>query len=167
MREAQVEHTERQTPGALTAELRETQRTARSLLRLVRRAEDAPDGVVESLEDFAEADIPRAKELARAALAGVVPEEGILILWRRAKQAFHAAAPAVMDMYFEKMEKGSGSPYSERLLVEAMKGMGMMVPGEPVSEKDRETGMSSEDVQGLSNEELMERLRAGAGFGES
>lgn len=145
-----------------TAELRDTQRSARALLALVDHdaLTDLEGGsdVLESLEQFAQAKIPTARALARAALVGAIESHGIYILWTRARKAFMAAAPAVMDMFLEKMEKGHDCKYSERLLVEAMKGTGMLTVSEPVSDEDRQRMITDEELKQLSDEELRERL---------
>ena len=152
------------TPGDLTKELRTTQKTTPALLGLIRLQENPDPDVIQTLEMYEDAHIPRARALARAAFAGAIPAEGIMILWRRAKLAFHAAAPSVMDMYLTKMELGHRCPFSERLLVEAMKGMGILQPTAPVDDEARVKELTSSEVKSMSNDDLMEQLRVEAGF---
>jgi hypothetical protein len=163
-------HTDNANPADFTQELRSTQRSAKALLSIIDteavRNIGLDDQAVEELEAFAEAKIPTARALARAALVGAVDSNGIYLLWSRARKAFMAAAPAVMDMFPEKMEKGPGCRYSERLLVEAMKGTGMLTQSEPVNEDDRAAMMTNEEVRGLSDEDLRRKLLGGTRDGD-
>ncbi len=145
-----------------TKELRETQKSARALLSLVDHeivADMGGEDVVEALEQFTSVKIPSARALARAALVGAIEGQQVYILWSRARKAFMAAAPAVMDMFLEKMELGLGCPYSERLLVEAMKGTGMLTASEPVSDEGRTAMITNDEVAQLTDEQLRERLK--------
>lgn len=157
------EGTQDSTPGEFTTELRNTQRSAKALIGLVDHdtVKDMQGGedVLAALEQFAEARIPTAQALARAAFAGAIDNQGIYILWSRARRAFMAAAPAIMDMFLEKMQKGYACDYSERLLVAAMKGTGMLVPSEPVADSDRERMLTEEEVKSLTDDELRTRLQ--------
>lgn len=150
--------------ASFTEELRATQRVAGTLLRLIDRTETTalPGGneVVTALQEFTEAQIPTARALARAALAGAFEQNQIYILWARTRRAFHAAAPAVMDMFLAKMED-EGLPYSERLLVEAMKGMGLLTPSEPTKTGERENMLTRDDARELTEDELNRRLAEG------
>lgn len=163
------EHVDNASPTTLSSELRKTQKATRRLLALVEQAPQLveSENIQEQLAAFADAKIPTAQELFRGTLAGIIPGEGVMILYRRAKQSFHAALPAVIDMFFEKMQKGADCKYSERLLVEAMKGMGALVPSEPVSKEEREQDITNEEIAAMSTEDLMQKLREGAGFADS
>lgn len=149
-------------PGQFTSELRDTQRSARALIALVDHdaLKDLSGGteVLDALAAFENASIPTARQLARAALVGAIEGTGIYMLWNRARRAFMAAAPSVMDMFLEKMEKGAACPYSERLLVESMKGMGMLQQSEPIDDAARTKMLTSDEVQELTDDELRERL---------
>lgn len=153
-------------PVTFVAELRATQRVAGTLLRLIERTETTalPGGaeVVQALEGFVEAQIPTARALARAALAGAFEQNQIYILWARTRRAFHAASPAVMDMFLAKMEN-EGLQYSERLLVEAMKGLGLLTPSEPTKTGEREDMLTKQDVREMPQDELDRRLAEGMG----
>ena len=149
---------------SFTEELRATQRVTTTLLRLIDRTEvtalPGGDAAVSALAEFSEAKIPTAREFARAALAGVFDQNQIYILWARTRRAFHAAAPAVMDMFLAKMEN-EGLPYSERLLVEAMKGLGLLTQSDPVKSGEREDMLTRQDVRELTQDELDRRLAEG------
>lgn len=146
-----------------TKELRETQRSAKALLAVIdsERVKDlgVSDEDIASLAEFATVKIPKARDLARAALVGAIPNEGVFLLWNRARKAFMAAGPAIMDMFLEKMEKGGDCKYSERLLVEAMKGTGMLSASEPVSTEDRAAMISTDELRQLPDDELAQKLR--------
>lgn len=148
--------------ASFTKELRDTQKSAKALLKVIDSEAVRDLGVneeaVQALEEFTNAKIPTARALARAALVGAIPNEGIYLLWNRARKAFMAAGPAIMDMFLEKMELGHNCKYSERLLVEAMKGTGMLTAGEPVSNDDRAAMISSDELRELSDDELRQQL---------
>lgn len=150
--------------ATFTEELRATQRVAGTLLRLIDRTETValPGGAeaVTALQDFVDAQIPTARALARAALAGAFEQNQIYVLWARTRRAFHAASPAVMDMFLAKMEN-EALPYSERLLVEAMKGLGLLTPSEPTKTGEREDMLTRQDVREMTQEELDRRLSEG------
>lgn len=151
-------------PVRFTDELRSTQRVATTLLRLIQRTEveALPGGTeaVRALEEFAEVEIPTARALARAALSGGFDQNQVYILWARTRRAFHAAAPAVMDMFLSKMQD-ERLPFSERLLVEAMKGMGLLTQSEPTKTGERESMLTNQDVRSMTADELDRRLAEG------
>jgi hypothetical protein len=70
-----------------------------------------------------------------------------------------AAGPAVIDMFLAKMENEK-LPYSERLLVESMKGMGFLVPSTPVDDTARAKQMQPDDIKALPDDALDDMLKA-------
>lgn len=164
--EGTASHTDAQTPSALVQTLRQTQRQADALVRLIQAQDPANSAltpeqrtsVLADLQTFVDAEIPTPRALYRATLAGGIAGQAIFVLWNRARQAFHASAPSVVDMFLAKMENEK-LPYSERLLVEAMKGMGMLVPSTPQSDDERKVALSRDALRNMPDDELNRLLR--------
>lgn len=148
----------------LVKQMRDAQRQAGALVRLIKTSTDFTEeqraAITNDLKVFVDAEIPSARALYRASLAGGLETETIYLLWRRAKQSFMACGPAVIDMFLAKMENEK-LPHSERLLVEAMKGMGFLVPSAPVDDAKRKDEITVSEVKKMSDKELREQLESG------
>jgi hypothetical protein len=162
--EGEVRHVDAQEPSALVQQLRQTQRTAGALVRLIKSSdhgipEDQRKTLLADLQMFVDAEIPTPRALYRASIAGALDTETVFILWTKARKSFMAAGPAVIDMFLAKMENEK-LPYSERLLVESMKGMGFLVPSTPVDDTARAKQMQPDDIKALPDDALDDMLKA-------
>lgn len=161
--EPTVSHTDSADPSTLLAEMRQTQKATGALVRVIAASalpEEQRATLLADLTTFQEAKLPSARALYRATLAGGIPDDTIFILWNRAKRAFMASAPSVIDLFLAKMENET-LPYSERLLVEAMKGMGILVPSSPVDAKQRDAALAPAQIRTMTDEELRRQLQEG------
>lgn len=163
MTDGTASHTDSAKPSALVQEMRTAQKHAKALVRLIETSEPGAmeaasrASVLADMQVFVDADIPSPRALYRATLAGGLDSATIFVLWNRARKSFMAAGPAVVDMFLAKMEN-ERLPYSERLLVEAMKGMGMLVPSSPVDDNQRKQTITKDAVARMTDEELNRHL---------
>lgn len=142
-----------------------------SLLAIARRRPDlvAQSGVASEAIQTAEtaaAELerwtpPRIRDVALAALSeGITKEEGMLA-WHRAQRALQALAPFLVLVAAAKLDD-ENSPGSTRVLVELMKGLGLLAPAEAVdtskrfaeTDLDRLTEEARRDPQALKDKLL-------------
>lgn len=158
-----------ESASALVKQMRDAQKQAGALVKLIQSSTDfTPEqrvAITNDMKMFVDAEIPNPRALYRATLAGGLDNETIYLLWRRAKQSFMATAPAVIDMFLAKMGDEK-LPHSERLLVEAMKGMGLLVPSAPVDDEKRKNEITTDTVKRMTDEELNNALRSGIEGGD-
>lgn len=157
-----VTHVDVADPRQFVQELQNTRKSARALIGLMRQGPQTEDNqsIVEALEAFVEAKIPSPRQMARAAMAGLLTNDGIFLLWTRARKAILAASPSILDLFLAKMEN-ERLPHSERLLVEAMRGTGLLTPGVPETGEDREKAIDKSEIRKLTDAELRQRLTDG------
>lgn len=117
-------------------------------------------------EGMREAELQQAKDLlkdlkatdvAAAALVGGIDGAGAFFLWNRTRRTLHALAPLVLMRLADKIDD-AGAPGSERILSEVAKGLGLLVPGAPMDDGDREKSITKEDIASMSDEEINRRL---------
>lgn len=104
---------------------------------------------------------PRIRDVALAALSeGITKEEGMLA-WHRAQRALQALAPFLVLVAAAKLDD-ENSPGSTRVLIELMKGLGLLAPAEAVdtskrfaeTDLDRLTEQARRDPQAMKDKLL-------------
>jgi len=99
----------------------------------------------------------KATDMAAAALVTQMPGEAALVLWNRARRALHSLAPLVVMRLADKIDSDA-APGNVRILSEMAKGLGLLVPGAPVDDGEREAGITKEDIADMPTEELRRKL---------
>jgi hypothetical protein len=99
----------------------------------------------------------KATDMAAAALVTQMPGEAAFVMWNRARRALHAIAPLVVMRLADKIDSAS-APGSERILSEVARGLGLLVPGAPVDEGEREGAITKGDLADLPTDELRRKL---------
>lgn len=130
------------------AELRETRRLQVGLLALAERTTDAdlenlgikPEEVAEMRRSLEATDraIPSARNLVLGTFTGALDATLVLSAYAKAQRAIHALAPLVVLRVAEKIDNDQ-APGNTRLLLELLKGLGLLAPAEPVAPSKRVT----------------------------
>lgn len=144
-------HTEHATVPL--AELQNLQRHLNAFVKI-----DGVDGVVTpelraELMPFAQMELPSAKRLAQAAMAGAIETEAVLSAWNRARKGLYAMAPRLVELVAAKAEN-STAPGDTRVLLALLEGMGLTQQGLPVSAKQRESQLKRADLRAMPDADL-------------
>ena len=99
----------------------------------------------------------KATDMAGAALLTELPGEAAFVLWNRARRALHSLAPIVMMRLADKLDDAN-APGSERVLIDVAKGIGLLVPGQPIDDQERDTAINRKDLADVSTSDLRRRL---------
>lgn len=96
---------------------------------------------------------PRMKAVAVAALRGDVTAEAARYGYYRAVRMLHAMAPWIMVKAAEKMDDHQ-APGSTRVILELLKGAGVLQPAEPIAARRRLAELDPEALREKDDEDL-------------
>lgn len=97
--------------------------------------------------------VPSARAMFIASLGPAMNKDLVLTLYHRTVRAMHALAPLVGMKLAEKMDNHQ-APGSTRVILELAKGLGLLIPAEPMAAKGRMDLMEEDALRNRSTEEL-------------
>lgn len=162
----EVDRPTRDTPVTLARDVAQTVTALKALLalddkdgRLPSDLSPAEQAVLRArMEEARSALISlRAEDVASAMMVGGVQGEASLVLWNHARRALYSLAPLVVMRLAQKMDDDK-APGNVRILSEVAKGLGLLVPGAMMTEKQREAEIAKRSLSELTEAELDAKL---------
>lgn len=158
----EAEHVPNQRPADLRRDVATTVSALRMLVALDEKDHRLPENLgpeetatlARRLEEARAALVSlRAEEVAAAMMVGGVQGEASLVLWNHARRALYSLAPIVVMRLAQKLDC-EDAPGSERILSEVAKGLGLLVPGTGMTEKQREGEIVKRSLSEMTEAEL-------------
>ena len=148
------------TPYRRSVDLNRALRGIEHVVKLHERDGKLPQDVDEGTVEIAKRTISelKATDVAALMLTENVPGDVALVMWNRARRALYALAPVVVMRLADKLDNAQ-APGSERILSEVARGLGLLVPGEPLKATGREDEIRREDLADMTDDELDRRLK--------
>lgn len=166
MNTGDIERPLRQGPGLLARDVTKTVEALRALLALDAQDHRLPEDVPPEEQVVLRARMEEARsallslqaeDVASAMMVGGVQGEASLVLWNHARRALYSLAPIVVMRLAQKMDSDE-APGNVRILSEVAKGLGLLVPGQMMSDKQREVEIAKRSLSELTEAELDAKL---------
>jgi len=140
-------------------EMKDAATQMRAVVALARETEGFDEFEIQDLEGSAEdldkLTVPSMRNVALAAMSGEVSTEVVLQSYHRAIVGLHTAAPLLVLKALELAEGGDGNA---TIVLGLLKGLGLLVPAEPMAAKDRGALVDNSALRALPTDELRRRV---------